>query len=90
MLIPSLTHTISEYASEFMHKNLLIIRNWCFICRWSEIENIIHNKRALGLELARHDETVQFYMDDADTAKYVWRMCRTQWQFYRTNMENDL
>ena len=47
-----------------------------------------HNKRLFGIETLHNDETVQFQVEDAETAKYVWRMCKTQQQFYKLCLVN--
>ncbi|XP_022081283.1 tyrosine-protein phosphatase non-receptor type 21-like [Acanthaster planci] len=56
--------------------------------KWSDIVNMGHNRRLFGIETAHNEETVQFQVEDAETAKYVWRMCKTQQQFYKMCLAN--
>lgn len=35
------------------------------------------------------DSSAQFQMDDAETAKYVWRMCKLQQQFQKYNLDRE-
>ncbi|XP_071962138.1 tyrosine-protein phosphatase non-receptor type 21-like isoform X2 [Antedon mediterranea] len=56
--------------------------------KWNDIVNVTHSKRLFGIEKAHSEQTIYFHMEDAENAKYVWRMCNTQHQFYRINLEN--
>ncbi|XP_033115932.1 tyrosine-protein phosphatase non-receptor type 21-like isoform X2 [Anneissia japonica] len=57
--------------------------------KWNDIVNVTHSKRLFGIEKAHSEQTIFFQMEDAENAKYVWRMCNTQHQFYRINLENQ-
>ncbi|KAM8920984.1 tyrosine-protein phosphatase non-receptor type 21 isoform 2-T2 [Pelodytes ibericus] len=67
------------------HKN----RKPPMVFRWLDIANMSHNKSFFTLELANKEETVQFQMEDMETAKYVWRMCVARHKFYRLNCTLD-
>ncbi|XP_033624610.1 tyrosine-protein phosphatase non-receptor type 21-like [Asterias rubens] len=55
--------------------------------KWSDIVNMVHNKRLFGIE-THNEETLQFQVEDAEAAKYVWRMCKMQQQFYKMCLAN--
>ena len=48
---------------------------------------MVHNKRLFGIE-THNEETLQFQVEDAEAAKYVWRMCKMQQQFYKMCLAN--
>ncbi|XP_054470112.1 tyrosine-protein phosphatase non-receptor type 21 isoform X2 [Anoplopoma fimbria] len=53
--------------------------------RWSEINNMTHNRSFFVLELANREESVQFQTEDMETSKYVCRMCLARLKFYKIN-----
>ncbi|XP_077994205.1 tyrosine-protein phosphatase non-receptor type 21-like [Glandiceps talaboti] len=54
--------------------------------KWNDIRQTVHNKRLFGIESVRTQDTIQFQMEDAETAKYVCRMFITKLKFYRISM----
>lgn len=62
----------------------------CFIFySWNDISTLSYNKRLFCIETSNKDTSMQFQMDDAETAKYVWRMCKLQQQFQKYSLERD-
>lgn len=59
----------------------------CF--RWPDIVRISHNKKYFCIETTKTFDTIQFEMDDAPTAKYVWRMFVAHHQFCRLNLSTS-
>ncbi|XP_030627519.1 tyrosine-protein phosphatase non-receptor type 21 [Chanos chanos] len=53
--------------------------------RWSDINNMTHNKSFFALELANKEDTIQFQTEDMDTSKYLCRMCLARHKFYKIN-----
>ncbi|PIK45600.1 putative tyrosine-protein phosphatase non-receptor type 21 [Apostichopus japonicus] len=56
---------------------------------WDKIANLSYNRRIFGIEMLNKDSSAQFQMDDAETAKYVWRMCKLQQQFQKYNLDRE-
>ncbi|XP_002737031.1 tyrosine-protein phosphatase non-receptor type 21-like [Saccoglossus kowalevskii] len=54
--------------------------------KWNDIRQVVHNRRLFGIESIRTQDTIQFQMEDAETAKYVCRMFMTKLKFYRLSM----
>lgn len=55
------------------------------LSRWSDINNMTHNRSLFALELSNREESVQFQTEDMETSKYVCRMCLARLKFYKTN-----
>lgn len=53
--------------------------------RWSDINNMSHNRSFFALELSNREESVQFQTEDMETSKYVCRMCLARLKFYKIN-----
>ncbi|XP_020784106.2 tyrosine-protein phosphatase non-receptor type 21 isoform X1 [Boleophthalmus pectinirostris] len=53
--------------------------------RWSDINNMTHNRSFFALELSSREESVQFQTEDMETSKYVCRMCLARLKFYKIN-----
>ena len=51
--------------------------------KWNEITNLVNHKRYFGVECQSYESSVQFLLDEADSAKYVWKMCVLQHTFYK-------
>ena len=51
--------------------------------KWNEITNLVNHKRYFGVECQSYENSVQFLLDEADSAKYVWKMCVLQHTFYK-------
>lgn len=56
---------------------------------WNDISTLNYNKRLFCIETSKKDTSMQFQMDDAETAKYVWRMCKLQQQFQKYSLERE-
>ncbi|XP_011661487.1 tyrosine-protein phosphatase non-receptor type 21 [Strongylocentrotus purpuratus] len=54
---------------------------------WHEVVSMGHNRRAFGVGTSRSHDVLQFQMEDAETAKYVCRICRLQQQFHKYTVE---
>lgn len=54
---------------------------------WHEVVSMGHNRRAFGVGTARSNDVLQYQMEDAETAKYVCRICRLQQQFHKYTVE---
>ncbi|CAL1575975.1 unnamed protein product [Knipowitschia caucasica] len=55
------------------------------VFRWSDINNMTHNRSFFALELSSREESVQFQTEDMETSKYVCRMCLARLKFYKIN-----
>ncbi|XP_072313427.1 tyrosine-protein phosphatase non-receptor type 21 isoform X2 [Eucyclogobius newberryi] len=53
--------------------------------RWSDINNMSHNRSLFALELSNREECIQFQTEDMETSKYVCRMCLARLKFYKIN-----
>uniref|UniRef100_A0A673C9P3 protein-tyrosine-phosphatase n=1 Tax=Sphaeramia orbicularis TaxID=375764 RepID=A0A673C9P3_9TELE len=54
--------------------------------RWSEINNMSHNRSFFALELSNREESVQFQTEDMETSKYVCRMCLARLKSYEQQL----
>ena len=48
------------------------------IHRWDDITNLLNQKRMFGIECQRSEENVNFYFDDPEAARYVWKLAVLQ------------
>lgn len=46
--------------------------------RWDDITNLLNQKRMFGIECQRSEENVNFYFDDPEAARYVWKLAVLQ------------
>ena len=47
--------------------------------KWNDITNLVNHKRYFGVEFQNYENGpngVQFILDETDSAKYVWKMCK--------------
>ena len=44
--------------------------------KWHDITNLVNHKRFFGVECQNYEYSVQFMLDEPDSAKYVWKMCK--------------
>ncbi|CAG5132516.1 unnamed protein product, partial [Candidula unifasciata] len=51
--------------------------------KWAEIAKVTQNKKTLEIDTPK--SSVQFQLEDSDTAKYVSRMAHLQCQFYKSS-----
>ncbi|XP_012940098.1 tyrosine-protein phosphatase non-receptor type 21 [Aplysia californica] len=54
--------------------------------KWAEIAKVTQNKKTLEIDTPK--SSVQFQMEDTDTAKYVSRLAQLQRQFYKSSKGN--
>lgn len=57
--------------------------------RWPDIVRMSHSKNYFCIESARSFDTIHFEMEDAATAKYVWRIFVAHHQFCRLNLSRS-
>ena len=55
--------------------------------KWHDITNLVNHKRLFGVECQNYQFSVQFLLDEADSAKYVWKMCVLQHTFYKVHAQ---
>ena len=58
-------------------QGILVMRNnteRVVFYRWDDITNLLNQKRMFGIECQRSEENVQFYFDDPEAARYVWKL----------------
>ena len=48
------------------------------LSRWDDITNLLNQKRMFGIECQRSEENVNFYFDDPEAARYVWKLAVLQ------------
>ncbi len=48
------------------------------LARWDDITNLLNQKRMFGIECQRSEENVNFYFDDPEAARYVWKLAVLQ------------
>ncbi len=44
--------------------------------KWHDITNLVNHKRFFGIECQNYELSEQFLLDEPDSAKYVWKMCK--------------
>ena len=44
--------------------------------KWQDITNLVNHKRFFGIECQNYEYSAQFMLDEPDSAKYVWKMCK--------------
>ena len=44
--------------------------------KWNDITNLVNHKRYFGIEFQNYENSIQFTLDEPDSAKYVWKMCK--------------
>uniref|UniRef100_A0A0A9YFS3 protein-tyrosine-phosphatase n=2 Tax=Lygus hesperus TaxID=30085 RepID=A0A0A9YFS3_LYGHE len=50
--------------------------------RWKDITNVVNHKRSFGMECQDPADNTNYQLPDVETAKYIWRMCVHQHQFF--------
>eukprot|EP00096_Caligus_rogercresseyi_P004380 TRINITY_DN18610_c0_g1_i1.p1 TRINITY_DN18610_c0_g1~~TRINITY_DN18610_c0_g1_i1.p1 ORF type:complete len:1044 (+),score=421.24 TRINITY_DN18610_c0_g1_i1:203-3334(+) len=51
--------------------------------KWNDITNLVNHKRLFGIEFQNCEYPLQFMFEEAESAKYVWKMCVMQHSFYK-------
>jgi len=70
-------------------QGILVMRNnteRIVFYRWDDITNLLNQKRMFGIECQRSEENVQFYFDDPEAARYVWKLAVLQHTFYKQTL----
>lgn len=49
---------------------------------WGKISNVVNHKRTFNIECMEPQDSVGFTLRDADTGRYVWRLCVLQHMFF--------
>ncbi|GIY54172.1 tyrosine-protein phosphatase non-receptor type 14 [Caerostris extrusa] len=72
--------------------SIMGINVWCLITKeltdhypWDQILNLVYHKRCFGIQHITSRKTIQFSLEDAHLAKYVWKTCIQQHRFYTNN-----
>jgi hypothetical protein len=55
---------------------------------WREIQNVVNHKRNFNIETA--EQNVKFVLDDADTGRYIWKLCINQHTFFMNYEQNHV
>ena len=53
--------------------------------KWNDITNLVNHKRYFGVEFQNYENGVQFILDETESAKYVWKMCKLIIYYVSTN-----
>lgn len=56
---------------------------------WHDISNVVNHKRTFNIECTVPEQSIGFTLRDADTGRYVWRLCVLQHTFFK-NYEQPL
>lgn len=56
---------------------------------WNSIDSVLFTKATIILNMRKDDTTLQFHMEDAETAKYVCRIFETRRKFYSLNRQSS-
>ncbi|XP_045027481.1 tyrosine-protein phosphatase non-receptor type 14-like isoform X2 [Daphnia magna] len=70
-------------------QGILVMRNnteRVVFYRWDDITNLLNQKRMFGIECQRSEENVNFYFDDPEAARYVWKLAVLQHTFYKQTL----
>lgn len=55
---------------------------------WREIQNVVNHKRNFNIETA--EQNVKFVLDDADSGRYIWKLCISQHTFFMNYEQNHV
>lgn len=55
---------------------------------WREIVNVVNHKRTFNIECVDSNHNVGFQLPDADTGRYLWRLCVCQHTFFINYEQN--
>lgn len=55
---------------------------------WREIQNVVNHKRNFNIETA--EQNVKFVLEDADTGRYIWKLCINQHTFFMNYEQNHV
>lgn len=49
--------------------------------KWNDITNLVNHRRCFGIECQNYEYSAQFLLEEADSAKYVWKMCKYKFEW---------
>lgn len=55
---------------------------------WREIVNVVNHKRTFNIECTDSSQNVGFTLQDADTGRYIWKLCVNQHTFFMNFEQN--
>lgn len=55
---------------------------------WREIQNVVNHKRNFNIETA--EQNVKFVLEDADSGRYIWKLCISQHTFFMNYEQNHV
>lgn len=55
---------------------------------WREIQNVVNHKRNFNIETA--EQNVKFVLEDADSGRYIWKLCISQHTFFMNFEQNNV
>lgn len=60
-----------------------------YFSRWRDITNVVNHKRTFNIECTDPQNSVGFILPDADTGRYVWKLCVLQHTFFVKHEQNQ-
>jgi tyrosine-protein phosphatase non-receptor type 14/21 len=55
---------------------------------WREIVNVVNHKRTFSIECTDQGQNVSFSLNDAETGRYIWKLCVNQHTFFMNYEQN--
>lgn len=55
---------------------------------WREIVNVVNHKRTFSIECTDSGQNVSFALPDAETGRYIWKLCVNQHTFFMNYEQN--
>lgn len=55
---------------------------------WREIINVVNHKRTFNIECTESSQNVGFTLQDAETGRYIWKLCVNQHTFFMNYEQN--
>lgn len=55
---------------------------------WREIVNVVNHKRTFSIECTDQNQNVSFSLPDAETGRYIWKLCVNQHTFFMNYEQN--
>jgi tyrosine-protein phosphatase non-receptor type 14/21 len=82
------------------HKFYPCVLKWCsvfpetsisnmFFFSWRDISNVVNHKRTFNIECTTPENSVGFTLTDAETGRYVWKLCVLQHTFFMKYEQNQ-
>lgn len=57
--------------------------------QWREIVNVVNHKRTFNIECTDANQNVGFTLQDAETGRYIWKLCVNQHTFFMNYEQNN-